>query len=95
MELNELADDLQAVIPAMDEEAATCTGTTYIPALGTIGEDGFRQAAVRQLRLRWPDKYRDLHQEACYRDIPRGRCDLAIGSPSLPEWAIELKKFPS
>jgi hypothetical protein len=92
MELHELADDILAVIPEMDQDAATHKGTKYIPALGTIGEDGFRQAAVRQLALRWPEKYRDLHQEACYRDIPRGRCDLALGQAAAPEWAIELKK---
>jgi hypothetical protein len=92
MELGELADDLLAVIPAMDRDAAAQDHGDYIPALGTVGEDGFRRAAVRQLTTRWPEKYSELHQESCYRGIPRGRCDLALGPPEAPVWAIELKK---
>ena len=76
------------------------TGATYLPGVPTMPEINVSKEVLAWWVTTYPDDFSPSNAqqtEVSYKDIPRAKCDIVFSSdgnwPSLPEWAIEVKRI--
>jgi hypothetical protein len=66
------------------------SGAEYHPGIGAHSEQETLRLVLAHLGSKFQDKYGTLQIDTSYLDS-REKCDLVIGEPEAPFWALEVK----